>query len=161
MTWALPLSGSDSGTITVALGWDSAGPTATVGLADFKLGDGALSITAIGGYAAGSIAVSAALGVHLQNAIGIDVTPTLSFTESGGTFQLELYPLASGCGTSHRPDHHRLHSSSASHGRRRARGADREVAHAAGRQHATGHRRDQEHVLDAPFGRAAPPCRMC
>ena len=37
---------------------------------------------------------SAALGVHLQKAIGIDVTPTLSFTESGGTFQLELYPLA-------------------------------------------------------------------
>ncbi len=96
VTWALPLSGSDSGTVTVTLGWDSAGPAATVGLADFKLGDGALSITAIGGYAAGSVAVSAALGVHLQNAIGIEVTPTLSFTESGGNFQLELYPLASG-----------------------------------------------------------------
>jgi large repetitive protein len=98
VTWALPLSGSDSGTITVALGWDATGPTAAVGLADFKLADGALGITAAGGYAAGSITVAAALGVHLQQAIGIDVTPTLSFTESGGTFQLELYPLATGSG---------------------------------------------------------------
>ena len=98
VTWALPLSGGDTGTISVALGWDATGPTATVGLADFKLADGALGITASGGYAAGSVAMSAGLGVHLKNAIGIDLVPTLSLTESGGNFQLEFYPLASGSG---------------------------------------------------------------
>ncbi|HEY1502139.1 MAG TPA: DUF6603 domain-containing protein [Acidobacteriaceae bacterium] len=99
VTWSLPLTGGDSGTITVALGWDGAGPTATVGLADIKLADGALGITASGGYAAGSVAVSAALGVHLENAIGIPLVPTLALIENGGNFQLELYPLASGSGT--------------------------------------------------------------
>ena len=98
VTWALPLSGADAGTVTVALGWDTTGPTATVGVADFKLGDGALQITAAAGFAAGTVAVSADLGIHLQNAIGIDLIPTLSFTESGGTFQLEFFPLASGTG---------------------------------------------------------------
>ncbi|HEY1986688.1 MAG TPA: DUF6603 domain-containing protein [Terracidiphilus sp.] len=99
VTWNLQLTGSDSGTIAVGLGWDAAGPTATIGLDNFKLGDGALGITASGGYAAGSIAVSAALGVHLQNAIGINLVPTLSLTENGSNFQLEFYPLASGSGT--------------------------------------------------------------
>jgi large repetitive protein len=98
VTWALPLTGSDTGTVTVALGWDATGPTAIVGLADFKLADGALGITASGGYAAGSVTVSAALGVHLENAIGIPLVPTLSLTENGTNFQLELYPLASGSG---------------------------------------------------------------
>ncbi|HLY64072.1 MAG TPA: DUF6603 domain-containing protein, partial [Chloroflexota bacterium] len=98
VTWSLPLSGSDSGTINVALGWDATGPTATVGLADFKLGDGALGITASGGYAAGSVSVSAALGVHLDSALGIPLIPTLSLTENGTSFQLEFYPLATGSG---------------------------------------------------------------
>ena len=98
VTWALPLSGGDTGTINVALGWDATGPTATIGIAQLQLADGALNITATGGYAAGSVAVSAALGVSLQEAIDIPLTPTLSFTESGGNFQLELYPLASGAG---------------------------------------------------------------
>ena len=98
VTWSLPLTGPDSGTINVALGWDATGPTATVGLADFKLGDGALGITASGGYAAGSVSVSAALGVHLDSAIGIPLVPTLSLTENGTNFQLEFYPLASGSG---------------------------------------------------------------
>ena len=69
VTWSLPLSGADAGTVNVALGWDATGPTATVGVADLKLGDGALGITASGGYAAGSVSVSAALGVHLENAL--------------------------------------------------------------------------------------------
>jgi hypothetical protein len=98
ITWSLPLSGADSGTINVALGWDATGPTATVGLADFKLGDGALGITASGGYATGSVSVSAALGVHLDTALGIPLVPTLSLTENGTSFQLEFYPLASGSG---------------------------------------------------------------
>ncbi|HEY2598861.1 MAG TPA: DUF6603 domain-containing protein [Candidatus Dormibacteraeota bacterium] len=99
ITWSLALSGADSGTINVALGWDATGPTATVGLADFKLGDGALGITASGGYAAGSVSVSAALGVHLDTALGIPLAPTLSLTENGTSFQLEFYPLASGSGS--------------------------------------------------------------
>ncbi|HZZ37514.1 MAG TPA: DUF6603 domain-containing protein [Acidobacteriaceae bacterium] len=98
VTWSLPLSGADAGTITVALGWDATGPTATVGVADLKLGDGALGITAAGGYAAGSVSVSAALGVHLESALGIPLIPTLSLTENGTNFQLEFYPLASGSG---------------------------------------------------------------
>ena len=98
VTWSLPLSGADSGTVNVSLGWDATGPTATVSLADFKLGDGALGITASGGYAAGSVTVSAALGAHLDSALGIPVMPTLSLTESGSNFQLEFYPLASGSG---------------------------------------------------------------
>ncbi len=98
VTWALPLSGGDTGTINVALGWDATGPTATIGLAQIQLASGALNITAAGGYAAGSVAVSASLGVSLQNAIDIPLTPTISFTESGGNFQLEFYPLATGSG---------------------------------------------------------------
>jgi hypothetical protein len=94
VTWALALSGGDTGTVTVGLGWDATGPTATVGIATLKLADGALAITASAGFAAGAVAVSTALGVHLQDAIGIDLVPTLSLTESGGTFQLEFYPLA-------------------------------------------------------------------
>jgi len=99
VTWSLPLSGPDSGTINVALGWDATGPTATIGIADLKLGDGALGITASGGYAAGSVSVSAALGVHLDSALGIPLVPTLSLTENGTSFQLEFYPLASGSGS--------------------------------------------------------------
>jgi hypothetical protein len=98
VTWSLPLTGGDSGTINVALGWDATGPTATVGLSDIKLADGALGITASGGYAAGSVTVSAAMGVHLESAIGVPLVPTLSLVENGSNFQLELYPLASGSG---------------------------------------------------------------
>lgn len=98
VTWSLPLSGADTGTISVALGWDASGPTATVKVADLKLGDGALGITASGGYAAGSVSVSAALGVHLESALGIPLIPTLSLTENGTNFQLEFYPLATGSG---------------------------------------------------------------
>lgn len=98
VTWALPLTGGDTGTIKVTLGWDATGPTAAIGVAQLQLANGALNVMASGGYAAGSVAVSAALGVSLQNAISIPLTPTVSFTESGGTFQLELYPLATGSG---------------------------------------------------------------
>ena len=98
VAWALPLTGADTGTVTVALGWDASGPTATLGIANFKLANGALGITASAGFAVGSIAVSADLGVHLQDAIGIDLIPTLSLSENGSNFQLEFYPLASGAG---------------------------------------------------------------
>ena len=99
VTWSwTPTGGGDSGTVTVALGWDSAGPTATVGIANLKLASGALGITATAGFAAGNVAVSADLGVHLQDAIGIDLVPTLSLRENGTNFQLEFYPLATGGG---------------------------------------------------------------
>ena len=94
VTWQFSLSGADAGTIRVALGWDTSGPTATVGIDQFKLGDGALVLSAAGGYAAGSIAVSTSFGVDLQAALGIAVTPTVALSQSGGTFQLALYPLA-------------------------------------------------------------------
>lgn len=99
ITWTHALSSGDAGTINVSLGWDAAGPTALIGIDQLRLADGALSITASGGYAAGSVAVSSSLGVSLQEAISIPLTPTLSFTESGGTFQLELYALATGTGS--------------------------------------------------------------
>lgn len=98
VTWALPFSGADQGTVTVALGWDAAGPTATVGVAGFKLGAGALGITASAGFAGGAVDVSAALGIHLKDAVGIDLVPTLSLTENGSSFLLEFYPLADGSG---------------------------------------------------------------
>ena len=98
VTWTLPLIGGDTGTVAIALGWDATGPTATVGIASLKLANGALAVTASAGFAAGSVAIFADLGVHLQDAIGIDVVPTLSLTESGGKFQLEFYPLAGGSG---------------------------------------------------------------
>ena len=94
VTWTLALSGGDTGMVTVALGWDASGPTAAVGIGSLKLGGGALGITASAGFAAGSIVVSADFGVHLEDAIGIDLVPTLSLRENGGNFQLEFYPLA-------------------------------------------------------------------
>jgi hypothetical protein len=96
VTWALPLSGGNTGTVAITLGWDTTGPSATVGVASLKPADGALAITASAGYAAGGIAVSAGLGLSLQQALGLDVVPTLSLTESGGVFQLEFHPLATG-----------------------------------------------------------------
>ena len=94
--WALPLGGSDSGNLALSLGWDVSGPTVLVGLSSVKLGDGALAIDATAGYAAGNVAVSTAFALHLQNAIGIALTPTLAIAETGGKFQLEFYPLANG-----------------------------------------------------------------
>ena len=94
--WALPLGGSDSGNLALSLGWDASGPTVLVGLSSVKLGDGALAIDATAGYAAGNVAVSTAFALHLQNAIGIALTPTLAIAETGGKFQLEFYPLANG-----------------------------------------------------------------
>ena len=159
VTWALPLSAADAGTITVALGWDATGPTAAVGIADFKLGDGALGI--IGGrWIRGRIDHRRrSFGVHLQQAIGIAVTPTLSFTESGGTFQLELYPLASGSRRKRSPlaRSPRLHAFSRHTCADGLCAAHREMARPAGGQHAARHQMHQEHVHDAPVVRRAPP----
>jgi hypothetical protein len=92
--WALPMGGSDSGNLALSLGWDSHGPTVLVGLSSVKLGDGALAIDASAGYADGSIAVATGFALHLENAIGIALTPTLAINEAGGKFTLEFYPLA-------------------------------------------------------------------
>ncbi len=94
--WALPLSGGDSGNLALSLGWDSSGPTVLIGLNAVKLGDGALAIDAAAGYSDGNVAVSTAFALHLQNAIGIALTPTLAISETAGKFQLEFYPLANG-----------------------------------------------------------------
>ena len=94
--WALPLGGSDSGNLALTLGWDSSGPTVLLGLSSVKLGAGALAIDAAAGYAGGNIAVSTAFALHLEDAIGIALTPTLAVSEAGGKFQLEFYPLANG-----------------------------------------------------------------
>jgi len=94
--WALPLSGSDSGNLALTLGWDASGPTVLVGLSSVKLGDGALAIDASAGYADGNIAFSTGFGLHLENAIGIALAPTLAVSESRGKFQIEFYPLADG-----------------------------------------------------------------
>ncbi|MGA8043261.1 MAG: DUF6603 domain-containing protein [Terracidiphilus sp.] len=98
ITWSQALSGADAGTVNVSLGWDAKGPSALVGIAGLKLGNGALGLSAAAGYAGGAVDVSGSLGVHLQDAIGIDVVPTLAFEEDGGTFKLEFYPLATGAG---------------------------------------------------------------
>lgn len=94
--WALPLGGSDSGNLALTLGWDGSGPTVLVGLSSVKLGDGALAIDAAAGYAKGNIAISTGFALHLENAIGIALAPTLMVSETGGKFQLEFYPLADG-----------------------------------------------------------------
>lgn len=94
--WALPLGGSDSGNLALTLGWDGSGPTVLLGLSAVKLGDGALAIDASAGYAQGSIAVATGFALHLENAIGIALTPTLAVDEAGGKFTLEFYPLANG-----------------------------------------------------------------
>jgi hypothetical protein len=96
VTWSMTSGGADSWTGNVTLGWDATGPAATVGVSKLKLANGALAIDASAGLAAGGIAISADLGVHLQAAIGIDLVPTISLTESGGKFQLVFYPLSDG-----------------------------------------------------------------
>lgn len=92
--WKLPMSGADSGSIVLSLGWDSSGPTALLGVNSVKLGNGALAINATAGYADGNIASAVSLGLYLENAIGVDLVPTLSVQENGSQFQLQFYPLA-------------------------------------------------------------------
>jgi hypothetical protein len=96
--WTLALSGADSGNIALSLGWDSSGPTALLGVNSVKLGNGALAINAQAGYADGSVETAISFGLHLEDAIGIAVVPTLSVEENGSKFQINFYPLANGAG---------------------------------------------------------------
>lgn len=96
VTWRLALSGADAGDITLSLGWDSQGPTAALGLSNLKLGNGAMTATAAAGFANGAVQATADLGLHLVNAIGVDLTPVLSVATGGAGFTIEFYPLASG-----------------------------------------------------------------
>ena len=104
VTWTFPLTGADTGTVTIMAGWDGSGPVAVLSLAGpsagsgLKLAGGAIETALTVGYSGGAIQCTAGLGLHLNNALGIDVAPKLSvgFSSAGGTnrFRLDFLPLA-------------------------------------------------------------------
>jgi hypothetical protein len=98
VTWNLALGGADAGTLSIGLGWDSSGPTASLGLSAFKLGNGALTADVSAGYGSGQVQCSTALGVNLASSLGLNVTPKFTASVSGGSFSVKLLPLASGGG---------------------------------------------------------------
>ena len=99
VTWTFNLPGEvGSGTLAAILGWDGSGPTVTVGAQNVKLGNGALTCNLAAGYASGAIQCSTAVGLHLQQSLGLDVVPKLALSVSGGHFASTLLPLATGSG---------------------------------------------------------------
>lgn len=96
VTWTHALGGADTGNLTIGLGWDNSGPAASLGIAGFKLGDGALVIDLKAGYEAGAIQCAADLGVTLKSSLGIDITPKVAVSVANNAFSIDLLPLAKG-----------------------------------------------------------------
>ncbi len=96
VVWTHTLGGGDAGSLTVGLGWDGSGPTASVGIAGFKLGAGALTIDLNAGYGSGSVQCTADLGVSLQSSLGIAIVPKLQVRVAGNAFTVNFLPLATG-----------------------------------------------------------------
>ena len=98
ITWTHDLSnaGTGQGTIAVTLGWDAAGPQVLIGLAGFAPGNGALTADLTAGYQSGNLAFSLSASVALQKSLSLAVSPKFTFSESGGNFQAQFFPLATG-----------------------------------------------------------------
>jgi len=100
VNWSFPLSGGDSGTVSLTAGWDGSGPVALVSANDIKLGGGALAISLSGGYATGGVQCTGGLELSLPAELGINASPQLSIgvSSSGGglSFTSQFFPLASG-----------------------------------------------------------------
>ncbi|HKD78093.1 MAG TPA: DUF6603 domain-containing protein [Candidatus Angelobacter sp.] len=96
VTWSETFAGSISGSAAVSLGWDGTGPTAALGLQNVKLASGGLTASVSAGYAAGALQCSASLAVELASTLGLNVSPKLQVSLTGGKFSVSLLPLASG-----------------------------------------------------------------
>ena len=97
VTWSYDLAahGLGAGTISATVGWDNHGPTAKLGLAGVKLDAGAISIDLNAGYAAAALQMDSAIAAHLQQSLGLDLTPKLGMSLSGSDLHLQFLPLAS------------------------------------------------------------------
>jgi hypothetical protein len=81
------------GTITIALGWDSGGPSMLVHVAGVKVASGPLRLTAKGGFANNAVTAEARLGFSLASSIGISIEPEFAAVFNGTVFEIDLLPL--------------------------------------------------------------------
>lgn len=96
INWSFALGGADSGTIAIALGWDGSGPVASLTASQVKLGSGAINLDFGAGFAAGALKATAGFAVPLASALSIDLAPKLDIAFASSTFQVNIFPLASG-----------------------------------------------------------------
>lgn len=96
VTWTFTPAGLGTGSISINIGWDTAGPRFTLQATNLKLSDGPLALELTAGYASGSIQAQAALAFSLHSSLGITVAPQLTFAFGGAGFTAHLLPLGSG-----------------------------------------------------------------
>jgi len=99
IAWSYPLPAAiGTGGVTVAVGWDGAGPTISAGATGVALANAPVATTVTAGYANGSLVLDAALGVSLS-ALGIATVPQAALGVTGGTASLAFLPLGAGTAT--------------------------------------------------------------
>jgi hypothetical protein len=97
ITWMYPATPTP-GTMSVALaaGWDGGGPTLTFGIPQSTITGSPVAISLAAGYASGSLALDATLGLDLSSSVGIAVIPQLVVGLAGGAFTATILPLGAG-----------------------------------------------------------------
>ena len=102
VSWDFTLPAPSAGTLRLAAGWDSSGPTIVVNLQGLKLASAAISGALVGNAAAAispsnpanPVKLAVNLALDLGAALPIDVTPEFSVTYDSSGLAVKLLPLA-------------------------------------------------------------------